>query len=358
MKDKMKAALLYGVHDLRIEEIEMPEITNDDEVLIKVHACGVCPTDVRYYSGTSKSSKYPVILGHEVSGEIIEMGKLAKRYFKRGQRVNMLPVWPCHMCKSCRLGLSDEISIAMCDNFRGSLGPAGGKVSERIGGFAEYIKTPFDVVFSIPDNISYEEATLVEPMGSCLNAVEWGGKVKPGDDVLVIGAGFMGVATAQFCKMKGARVIISDLIDEKLEVAKSVGVDRIVNIKREKLIDAVKDFTDGMGANVVITAVGGAEPLYSAIEAVGKAGRIVLLGSYHPPVKIEIDPNLFHYKMVTLTGIEGFTAIQFQKIISLLSKEIINVKSLITKIFTLEEIEEAFKMVERSEGMRKVIRLH
>ena len=219
--------MLYGIHDLKIEEIDVPKITEEEDVLIKVRACGVCPTDVRNYTGTSKPPKYPVLLGHEVSGEIVEMGKMAKKYFKEGQRVNVLPVWPCHMCNSCRLGLTDSISIAMCDNFKGSLGPAAGKFSENVGGFAEYIKVPADVVYPIPDNLSYEdyeEAAFVEPMGSCLNAVERGAKVEISDNVLVIGAGFMGVATAQFCKIRGDRVIISDLFDDKLEIAKKTGL--------------------------------------------------------------------------------------------------------------------------------------
>jgi len=204
IKNKMKAAMLYGIHDLRIEEIDVPKITEKEDVLVKVRACGVCPTDVRNYTGTSKPSKYPVLLGHEVSGEIVEIGGNGKKNtLKKGQRVNVLPVWPCHMCTSCRSGLTDSISIAMCDNFKGSLGPAGGRFSENVGGFAEYIKVPADVVYPIPDNLSYEEAALVEPMGSCLNAVEWGAKVEIGDNVLVIGAGFMGVATAQFCKIRG-----------------------------------------------------------------------------------------------------------------------------------------------------------
>lgn len=355
-KNKMKAAMLYGVHDLRIEKVDVPKVTNGEDVLIKVKACGVCPTDVRYYTGTSKPHRYPIGLGHEVSGVIVEMGEKARRYFKEGQRVNILPVWPCHMCSSCRSGLTDSVSIAMCDNLKGGLGPFGGKFSDVSSGFAEYVKAPFDVIFPIPDNLSYEEAALVEPMGSCLNAVEWGGRVSAGDNVFVIGAGFMGAATAQFCKMKGANVIISDLFDDKLEVAKKIGVDRTINVKKDNVIESVNEFTNGRGADVVIIAVGGAQPVRDALATIGKAGRIVLLGSYHPPLKFEVDLNLLHYKMVSIVGIEGFTAIQFQKIISLLASGTISVKPLITKTFKLEEIEEAFKMVERSEGMRKIIK--
>ena len=161
---KMKAAILYGVHDLRIEKVDVPKITNEEDVLIKVKACGVCPTDVRYYTGTSKPFRYPIGLGHEVSGEIVEMGKKAKRYLKKSQRVNILPVWPCHMCSSCRSGLTDSVSIAMCGNFKDSLGPAGSKFSD-VSGFAKYVKVPFNAVFPIPDNLSYEEAALVEPIG-------------------------------------------------------------------------------------------------------------------------------------------------------------------------------------------------
>ena len=353
--NKMKAARLYGVHDLRIEKVDMPKVTNEEDVLIKVKACSVCPTDVRYYTGTSKPHKYPVGLGHEVSGKIVEMGGKVKRYLKNGQRVNILPVWPCHMCSSCRSGLTSSVSIAMCDNFKGSLGPAGGKSSD-ISGFAEYVKVPFDAVFPIPNNLSYEEAALAEPMGSCINAVEWGGRVSAGDNVFVIGAGFMGVASAQFCKMKGANVIISDFFDDKLKIAKKIGVDKTINAKKDNVLEAINKFTAGRGVDVVIIAVGGAQPVQDALATIGKAGRIVLLGSYHPPLKFEVDLNLLHYKMVSIIGIEGFTAIQFQKVISLLSSGIISVKPLITKIFKLEEIEKAFKMVEKSKGMKKIIK--
>lgn len=359
-KNKMKAAMLYAPRDLRIEEIEIPRIENPDEVLVELKASGVCPTDVRKYTGASKPSGFPAILGHEGAGIVVDTGKIAERYFKKGQAVAILPVWPCRACLSCRSGKVANVSIAMCDHPKGALGnSAADAISElppTIGTFAEYVKVPYDVVYPIPNGVPFEEAALAEPMGSCLNAVEWGGKVDAGDNVLVIGAGFMGIATAQFAKIKGANVIISDLVDDKLKVAKEeIGVDRAVNIKKENLVKVVDEFTEGRGVDVVVTAVGGRGPLEDAMKVVGKTGRIVLLGSYHPPIKVEIDPNLFHYKMVTMTGIEGFTEAQFQKILLLMAHKTIKVKPLITHSFKLDELEKAFEMVEKSEGLRKVI---
>ena len=360
IRNKMKAAMLYAPRDLRIEEVETPDIKNPDEVLIKLKASGVCPTDVRKYTGASKPSGFPAILGHEGAGIVVDAGKIAEKHFKEGQAVTILPVWPCRTCLSCHSGKVANISIAMCDHPKGALGnSAADAISDlppTVGTFAEYVKVPYDVVYPVPSRVPFEEAALTEPMGSCLNATEWGGKVNAGDNILIIGAGFMGIATAQFAKIKGANVIISDLIEDKLKIAKEeIGVDRTVNIKKEDLVNAVNEFTEGQGVDSVITAVGGRRPLEDAMKVVGKAGRIVLLGSYHPPIKVEIDPNLFHYKMVTITGIEGFTEAQFQKILLLRAHKTIKVKPLITHTFKLDELEKAFEMVEQSKGLRKVI---
>ena len=350
MGTKMKAAVLYGIHDVRIEEVNMPRIEEDDEVIVKLKATGVCPTDVRKYTGTSQPTKgFPAILGHEGAGIVIEAGKLAKKYVKEGQRVALMPDWPCGTCLSCRLGKAMNISVEMCDKIQGSL------AFTEDGTYAEYVKIPYNAAFAIPDNVSFEEASITEPTACCLNAVEWGGQVSMGENVLVIGSGFMGIATAQLCKIKGANVIISDIDDTKLKIAKEMVADITVNIKKEKLAGVVKGVTNGRGVDVVIIAVGGKGPLEDALGTVGKGGRIVLLGSYHPPIKWEVDPNFFHYNMVNLTGIEGYSVSQFQKIILLISKGVFRAKPLITDVFKLEDIEKAFKMVENSEGLRKVI---
>jgi L-iditol 2-dehydrogenase len=347
---KMKAAVLYGVHDVRVEEADMPILEREDEVIVKLKATGVCPTDVRKYSGLSSPTKgFPAILGHEGSGVVAKAGEIAKKYVNEGQRVAIMPDWPCGYCESCRLGKTVEISVEMCENIQGELS------FDKDGTFAEYVKVPYNALFPIPENVSFEEAALVEPVACCLNAVEWGAQVTEGQKVLIIGSGFMGVATAQLCKIRGASVIISDMDEVKLKAAKEIGADIIVNINKENLEKAIKDFTNGKGVDSVIVAVGGKGPLEDALMAVRKGGRIVLLGSYHPPIKWEIDPNFFHYNMVTLTGIEGYSVSQFQKVISLISMGIFKAKPLISDIFKLEDIEKAFKMVEKSQGLRKVI---
>lgn len=346
----MKAALIYGKHDLRLSEVPVPTI-GEDEVLVKVLACGVCATDVKKYSGEAQLAKVPLITGHEFTGEIVEVGKRAKSLINIGEKIVAAPVITCGKCVFCKSGMTFSHGVALCQNYK--------VIGHSIdGAFAEYVRVPAKNVYVLPNGASMVSSTIIEPVADCLHGVEMA-NVDLGKNVLVVGAGFMGLVTLQLCKMKGAEVYITDLIKERLEASLKLGADQVFDASHESIEEIgkrLKELTHGIGVDSIIFAIGGKKVIQSYIHFVKKGGDIVLLGSTFPPTKIEIDPNFLHYNIISLKGSVSYSIPDFVKSIDLVAKNHINSKVLITEVLGLEEIEKAFKMMEARSGLRKVIK--
>jgi len=338
--EKLKAALLYGPGDFRIEEIPKHHVEGD-EVLIRVKACGVCPGDLRPYLGIKSlwPPKYPLLLGHEVAGVVEEVGESVK-WVNVGDRVAVDMIIRCGKCHYCLIGKDN-----LCER-RGAF----------IGGFAEYTKAPERNVFKIPSSLSFEEATLAEPLACCINSIEKL-DVHYGDNVVIIGAGPLGLLHLQLLKLKGANVIVSEILDERLKVAEKLGADALINPSEVDAEAKVKELTEGRGADGVVVAVGNKKAIEQGIRMAGKLARVVLFGAIWPPTEISLDPNLLHYKEIILTGVHGRTLKQFYTAVKLLSTKKVIVKPLITHVYPLESIREAFEAAARRLGLKVVVKV-
>jgi L-iditol 2-dehydrogenase len=340
MIEKMKTALLYGIRDVRVEEVPIRQ-PDPDQALIRIKACGICPTDVRSYTGLRKTTSFPRTLGHEWVGEIVEMGD-DFRGFNVGDRV--APDWRavCGNCYYCRRGIFNY-----CQNMQR------GKVR---GGFYEYGVSTARNMRLIPDGVSYEEAAFAEPLACCINGNQKS-NITVGDDVVVIGAGPIGLLHVQLAKRQGARVIVSELIERRLEVAKELGADNTVCPLEEDAVERVKELTDGRGVNAVIVAIGTPEAAQTGIDMAGICGSVNFFAGTYPPGEIPLDPNVIHYKQLVLTGSHDFTPHHFTTALKLIQYGIVKVKPITSHILPLEDIASAFDIVAERKGLKVVIKM-
>jgi len=342
-KGKMKAALLYGVKDLRLEYIDIPEI-GEKEVLVKIKAATTCGTDVKIYERGYVSIgfvKYPQLFGHEWAGEIVEIGDKVEK-FKKGMRVRAGNSAPCFTCPLCR-----EEKYNLCENR-----------TWLWGAYSEYIKVPEEIVKynmqEIPSHLSFEEAAITEPLACVIHGDRKAG-IKIGDSVAIIGSGAIGILHLQVAKIMGAKkVIIIDLIDERLEIARKLGADEIINSGKEDIVESVKKLTNGRGADVVIEAVGIPKTWEQALKLVKKGGTVLEFGGCPPGTKIEIETELLHYKEVTVLGTFHANPHDFEIALEMISSGAIKVKPLITRKMNLDNIKEAFEILLTSKKDLKI----
>jgi len=337
----MRAAFVYGPRDIRVEDAPVPELKKD-EVLVRIKACGVCYSDVRFYLGLKKYEQTPFgrespgFTGHEWAGEVVKIGGDVEN-ISVGDRVVPNIIVSCGRCKPCREG-----RINLCVN----------KIFIH-GGYAEYVKVPARNLLKIPKELSFEEAAVTEPLACCLNG-NLRSNIQPGDDVVVIGDGFMGILNAQLAKLSGAKVAIIGHHDDRLRLAKEFGADQVINSRNVNWIKELRRRL-GEGADVVIVAAGNKDAVEMAFKLVGVGGTINLFAGVLPPVTIELDPNLIHYGEIILTGSNVATPELFQRALKILSAKLIDVKPLLTHKFSLDEIREAFEAVERRRVIKAVI---
>jgi len=339
----MKAALLYGVEDLRVENIDIPKI-GLGEILVKVRAATTCGTDVKIFQRGYVSGiiQYPTVFGHEWAGDVVKVGE-GVSWLKEGMRIRAGNSSPCLRCKMCQKG-----NYYLCEN-----------MTWLWGAYAEYIKVPARIVTlntqEIPLSITYEEAALTEPLACVLHGIEKA-NVKLGDTVAIIGAGPIGLLHMQTAKKMGAeKVIISDLVDERLQVAQELGADETVNAKNEDPIEKIKRFTDGCGADVVIEAIGLLATWEQALEMVRKGGTVLEFGGCPPGTEITVRTELLHYGEITLLGTFHATPAHFKKALNLIASAAVKVKPLITRHMKLDEIKGAFEMLSTSKSDLKIV---
>ena len=341
----MKAAVYYGVNDVRIEERSKPRL-RADEILIRVKACGICTSDFR--SVKIRKSSYiipPRILGHEIAGEIVEIGSDVKG-FEEGMRVVIAPGVGCGECAYCLTGRDN-----LCRN-RLVIG------ANLDGGFAEYVKLPSTYlrgVIPFPKNLTFEEAALTEPLSCCLHGI-LRANVRIGDTVVILGAGPIGLLHLQLAKAMGAKkVIVSEAVKRRIELARRFGAE-VINFKEIDPVQAVKDLTNGEKADKVIVAVGDIQAISQGLNMVKDAGTLVIFGGVPPGSQISLDPNLIHYSEINVTGSIDSTIAEFKKALELISNRIIDVKPLISHIISLDNIMMGFELMERKESIKVIVK--
>ena len=264
----MRAAVYRGVNNVRVEEVPVPEI-GPGEILIQVHTCGICGTDLKKIASGSHSA--PRIFGHETSGIVAAVGAGATR-FKPGDRVMAFHHIPCRNCFYC-----ERKVFAQCETYKRVGTTAGFEPSG--GGFAEYVRVlPWIVehgVERIPDAITFEQASFVEPVNTCLKAIETL-RVMPGETVLVIGQGPIGILLAQMAQRAGARVIASDMYAQRLKISSSCGIGETIDAGREEPLQRVLALTAGRGADAAILTAPGNALIQPGLDAVRPGGRVML----------------------------------------------------------------------------------
>ena len=290
---KMSAAVYRGINDVRLEEVSVPEI-GPGEILVRVHTCGICGTDLKKIATGSHSA--PRIFGHETSGVIVKVGE-GVRTFSIGERVVVFHHIPCRECYYCR-----HKTFAQCVTYKKVGCTAGFEPSG--GGFAEYVRVMDWIVekgtVRIPDGISFEQACFVEPVNTCIKGIETL-RLQAGEAVLVIGQGPIGLILAMLAKRAGARVITSDLYSARLTMASSFGLNLTIDATKADAGLAVRGMTEGRGADAVILAVGGSGLIRSAIDAARPGGR-VLLFAQTVRGEVTIDPAAVCVDEKTLLG--------------------------------------------------------
>lgn len=337
----MKAALFEGANQpLRIKEIEKPTIGPGD-ILIKIAACGVCHTDLHYIDhGTPTFKQPPLILGHEPSGHVAEVGSDVKR-FKEGDRVLIPAVLTCGYCDFCRTGR---------ENICANMTMLGNHID---GAYAEYIKVPAKDICHLPDEIPLEEGSIIaDAISTPFHAVKNRAEVKPGDTVVVFGCGGIGINIVQVAAAVGGSVIAVDVLDKKLEIAKQFGATVTINpTKVEKLGKEIKKLTGG-GADVAIEAIGKPETMREAFGTLRRGGRLVVVGFFGKDLTVSAAKIMF-FEM-EIVGSLGCRPTDYPKLIELVRMGKIKVKELVTNRFPLDEINDAFDLL-RS-GDENVIR--
>ena len=344
----MKAAVYLEPGRIEVTEIPDPEIL-EDELLIRVRAASICGTDLRIYK--HGHFKIPAgerrVLGHEIAGDVIEVGSRAKGYAV-GERVTVTPNVGCGLCRQCRAGANN-----MCPDYE-AFG-----ISLN-GGFEEFLRIPgFAVqrgnVFHIPDGVTYAEAALVEPF-SCSYRGQRQLHVDFEDTVLIVGAGPMGAFHTILAKLAGARkIIVSDLAPVRLENARRLGADVVVNVSSTDLAEAVMTETQGRGADVIVTAVSSPAVQAQAVALLATHGRVNFFAGLGAGGTVEIDTNRLHYKGLVLTGTTGSSNSDYAAALELVGDRRADLSSLVTATFPLERIHDAFEHSTSGSGMKSMI---
>jgi len=345
----MKAAVVEAIDKMVVKEVEKPTI-DDNGMLVKVKACAVCGSDIRIFHSGNNRVEYPAIIGHEISGEVVEVGKNVRR-FAVGDRIAIGADVPCGECAFCVAGIGNncQINYAMGYQFQ--------------GGFAEYLPLNSTVVnygpiCKIPDNMSYEQGALAEPLGCVLNALELS-PVKLGDVVVIIGAGPIGCMIVEVAKKMGAsKVILVQRSRGRLEMAmKTVNADVFVCSSEEDAVKKVLDETDGLGADVIFTACPSPEAQQDAIVMAKNRAIVNFFGGLpKDKEQVEINTNVIHYKELFVTGAHGAMPIHHRKAVELISSGTIDVNPFISESFPLDKVNDAFAAAESHRGMRMIVK--
>lgn len=341
----MKGTYFLGAHHDPVFEVR--QMTFDDlgdhEVLVRNKACGVCGTDVHIYHGEAGSADVtpPVVLGHEFAGIVEKVGKGVTE-LKPGDHVAMDPNMYCGHCDPCRMGKKQN-----CEN----LFALGVNVD---GGFAEYTRTPASQCFKIDEDIPFVEAAMAEPLACVLHGIDLA-NIKPGNSVLVIGGGTIGLLMVQMARLSGAStVILSEPVEKRRTLALELGADAAIDPIHQNLNDEIKKITGHDGCNVVIECVGKPFAVKQAIEAAGYNGNILLFSVPAPDSTVDLPLFDVYKKELHITG-SMINPDTHQRAVNLINGRRLELGKLITHTFPIEELEEAIKTQMGAESIKVMV---
>jgi len=344
---KMRAAVYRGINDVRLETVPVPQI-GAGEILVSVHTCGICGTDLKKIATGSHSA--PRIFGHETSGTVAAVGANVSQ-FAPGDRVMVFHHIPCRQCYYCV-----NKTFAQCETYKKVGCTAGFEPSG--GGFAEYVRVMDWIVSKgtvrIPDGTSFEQASFVEPINTCMKGIERLA-LRPGETVLVIGQGPIGIMLSVLAKRAGTRVITSDLYDQRLTISKAFGLDNTINVSRIDPVKEARGQTEGRGADAAILAVGANSLIRTAMDAVRPGGRVLLFAQTQHS-EATFDPAAVCMDEKTLIGSYSASIdLQHESVQFVMGREMA-LEKLISHRFPLEQAVEALDLAAHPQpGSMKIV---
>jgi L-iditol 2-dehydrogenase len=345
MGKTMRALYFYGPKDLKVQEVPIPVI-NQDELLVRVSFAGVCGTDNRIYQGTKKIVG-PRIIGHEFSGVITEVGENVQD-FAIDDHVTVYPMIPCGECYTCRSGRKN-----ICVN-RTTIG------YEIDGGFAQYVKIPKEAiqmgnVLKVSALLDEKVVSITEPIAAALNGIKRA-NIQKGDSVVIIGAGPIGLFHVQLARLKEpGQLIVIEPDSEKRDLAIQLGATVTINPFEESPDSRIQELTNGDGADIVIIDVGIPTLIEESLEYVKKGGTYVIFAGAPHGSKISIDPNLIHYKEINLTGSSASTPEIHREVLDLVESGQLDVSRLISEVVPLDDWERAIEMKNSFQKIKVII---
>jgi L-iditol 2-dehydrogenase len=338
--ENMKVAMYYNNNDVRIEEMPIPEI-NDNEILVKVQACGICGSDVMEWYRLKKA---PRVLGHEMAGDIVKVGKNVKK-FKVGNRIFVSHHVPCNTCSFCENDQHTLCKTLHSTNF-------------FPGGFAEYLKVPeINVdrgIFVMPKEMSYEEGAFIEPLACAVRGLRIAG-MKPGQSVLILGSGVAGLLNIKLVKAMGSnKIFATDIDDFRLKTAKEIGADIVINAN-ENVPEKIKKHNDGKLADLVILCAGVSSAAKQAMNSVAAGGTILLFAPTEPCIEIPFPMFELWNKQVKIVSTYAGAPRDLKESIELIRSKKVKVTDMITHRFPLNKAAEGFKLAAKAKDSIKII---
>ncbi len=328
----MKAIKITTPGEIKIDEIAMP-ILKEGEALLMIKYCGICGADVASFTGNQPFTTYPRIPGHEFSAEIAEIGENDKG-LKVGDIVTANPYFNCGECYSCRRGIVN----ACIDNQTMGV--------QRDGGFCQYVAMPVERIIH-GKGLSAKELALIEPFAISCHALSRG-KVNEGDNLLIMGAGPIGLFALIKAKAMGARVMIADLLDSRLNLAKEYGADRVVNIKNESLTDAAEEFTKGDMFDVTVEACGQPETFLNCIDLAATGSNVILIGNGKR--NTEFLHSVLLKKELNVFGSRNAFTKDFEELIDLVAEGKADVLKMVSGVYSMDKAIDAFKALANNDG--------
>jgi L-iditol 2-dehydrogenase len=338
--EKMKVAMYYNNNDVRIEEMPIPKI-NDNELLVKVKACGICGSDVMEWYRLKTA---PRVLGHEMSGDIVKVGKNVKKY-KVGDRIFVSHHIPCNTCDYCK---KDQHTI--CDTLHST--------NFDPGGFSEFLRVPEinidSGVFILPSEVSYEDGAFIEPLACVVRGLR-AADIRKGQNILVIGSGVAGLLNIKLAKAYGAeKIFATDINDFRLKKAIEVGADEVFHAN-ENIPEKIKQYNNGELADLVILCVGAPSAAKQALESVASGGTILFFAPTEPGVEIPFPLFDLWNKQVKMVSTYAGAPVDIKEAIELIKTKKVKVTDLITHKFSLNEAEKGFKLTAQASDSIKII---
>ena len=343
----MKAVVLKGPNDFEATEIEKPVI-GDNDILLEMKKAAICGTDMRILNGTkTRGVRYPSVIGHEMCGVICEVGKDVKG-FEVGEKVSIANVIPCGSCPACLAGRENA-----CMN-RKAIG------YEFNGGFEEYILIPEIAIKSgnvvkLPENVSFTAGALIEPLACCIRGLKNAG-TGFNDTVLIVGAGPIGLMHMQLSKIAGAKqVIVSEPNEMRRQVAKELGADICVDPTTEDLEQIIKEQTNGMGADVIVMAIGVPALVNSTLKLCKKGGTVNLFAGFAGTGECTIEVNTIHYNEIRVNGSTAYKRADYLEAADMVKSGKINLDRIATHTFKIENFKDAYEMSKSGKGLKIII---